>query len=301
MMAREERYSSNSTILEPRKYNSGTTTRATAQVPAVKEAIEEKDEEYRKLMERWLRLLEYPVPNYRRLALDIEVYQPVETRVPDPTAAEYKVICASLRGSDGSKRVLLLKQTGTESVELPGIKVEVYDSEPELVSAVFRALNDYPFVLTFNGDDFDLRYLFHRAEKLGFTRDKIPIELGRESAGLKYGIHIDLYKFFFNRSIQVYAFSGKYRESTLDAISEALLETGKLEISTPISRLSYSELAAYCYQDAELVLNLTQFDGEVVMKLVTALSRISFLPIEDMSRQGVSGWIRSMLFREHRL
>ena len=37
------------------------------------------------------------------------------------------------------------------------------------------------------------------------------------------------------------------------------------------------------------------------MKLVTALSRISFLPIEDMSRQGVSGWIRSMLFREHRL
>src|SRR5712692_1342921 len=32
-----------------------------AQVPAVKEAIEEKDEEYRKLMERWLRLLEYPV------------------------------------------------------------------------------------------------------------------------------------------------------------------------------------------------------------------------------------------------
>src|SRR5260370_19175968 len=73
------------------------------------------------------------------------------------------------------------------------------------------------------------------------------------------------------------------------------------DISTPISRLSYSELAAYCYQDAELVLNLTQFDGEVVMKLVTALSRISFLPIEDMSRQGVSGWIRSMLFREHRL
>ena len=49
------------------------------------------------------------------------------------------------------------------------------------------------------------------------------------------------------------------------------------------------------------MLRLTQFDGEVVMKLVTALSRISFLPIEDMSRQGVSGWIRSMMFREHRL
>src|SRR3989442_7765427 len=47
-------------------------------------------------------------------------------------------------------------------------------------------------------------------------------------------------------------------------------------------------------------MNLTTFDGEVVMKLITALSRISFLPMEDMARQGVSGWIRSMLFREHR-
>src|SRR5438094_9917616 len=47
-------------------------------------------------------------------------------------------------------------------------------------------------------------------------------------------------------------------------------------------------------------MNLTSFDEEVVMKLITALSRISFLPMEDMSRQGVSGWIRSMLFREHR-
>src|SRR2546421_1964108 len=272
-----------------------------AQLPAVKEAIEEKDEDYRKLMERWLRLLEYPVPNFRRVALDIEVYSPIETRVPDPTAAEYKVTCASLCGSDDSKRVLLLKQNGSETVELPGIEVEVYDSEPELVSAIFRTLNEYPFVLTFNGDDFDLRYLFHRAlNHLGFYRDQIPIELGRESATVKYGVHLDLYKFFFNRSIQVYAFSNRYREVTLDAVSEALLETGKLDISAPVSRLSHAELAAYCYQDAELVMNLTSFDEEVVMKLITALSRISFLPMEDMSRQGVSGWIRSMLFREHR-
>src|SRR6266581_3657152 len=179
----------------------------------------ENDPSYQSVLDRWLRLLEFPVPDYRRVAFDIEVEQSKDTRVPDPTEAEDRVICASFSASDG----------------------------------------------------------------------------------VRYGIHLDLYKFFFNRSIQVYAFSGKYREVTLDAISEALLEEGKLEISTPVSRLSYSELAEYCYQDAQLVLRLTQFDGEVVMKLVTALSRISFLPIEDMSRQGVSGWIRSMMFREHRL
>jgi DNA polymerase, archaea type len=264
----------------------------------------ENDPSYQSLLDLWLRLLEFPVPDYRRVGFDIEVEQSKDTRVPDPTEAEDRVICASFSASDGLRKALLLKRQGldssaTESVS--GILLEFYETEEELLSAIFRILDDYPVVLTFNGDDFDLRYLSHRAQRLGYFRDTIPIELGRESAGVRYGIHLDLYKFFFNRSIQIYAFSGKYRESTLDAISEALLEEGKLEISEPVSRLSYSELAEYCYQDARLVLKLTQFDGEVVMKLVTALSRISFLPIEDMSRQGVSGWIRSMMFREHRL
>src|SRR5712692_11523720 len=267
--------------------------------------FEENNSEYQKLLERWLRLLEFQVPNYRRVAFDIEVHSPIETRVPDPAEAEYKVLCASFCSNDGLRKALLLRQPGhgTELSESSyGISLEFFETEEELLAAVFKELNEYPFVLTFNGDDFDLRYLFHRAlNHKGFSRDQIPIELGRESAALKYGIHLDLYKFFFNKSIQVYAFSGKYREVTLDAISEALLDEGKLEISEPIARLSYSELADYCFQDAELVLNLTRFDAEVVMKLITALSRISFLPMEDMSRQGVSGWIRSMLFREHRL
>src|SRR3989454_2804403 len=262
----------------------------------------EGDEEYKKLVSRWLGLLEAPLPTFRRLALDIEVHSPIDTRVPDPSLAEYKVICASLCGSDGIRRVLVLQrpEMGEASVQLEDTAVEFFETEEDLIASIFKALFDYPLVLTFNGDDFDLRYLYNPALNRGFTRDQIPIELGRESAGLKYGIHLDLYRFFFNRSIQVYAFGNKYREVTLDAISEALLEVGKAEILTPISRLSYTELARYCLQDAQLVLDLTMFDGEVVMKLVSALSRISFLPIEDMARQGVSGWIRSMMFKEHR-
>ncbi len=267
------------------------------------DSLLEGDGNYRELLTRWLRLLEAPVPDYRRVALDIEVHSPIETRVPDPTEAEYRVICASLCGSDDVRRVLILKRSDTvreSNVPPPEATLEFYDTEEELIVAIFKALNEYPFVLTFNGDDFDLRYLCHRAERLGFTRDQIPIELGRESAGVKYGVHLDLYKFFFNRSIQVYAFGNRYREVTLDGVTEALLDAGKMEISAPVSRLSYPELAAYCFQDAQLVLDLTQFEGGVVMKLISVLSRISFLPMEDMARQGVSGWIRSMMFKEHR-
>ena len=69
---------------------------------------------------------------------------------------------------------------------------------------------EYPFILTFNGDDFDLRYLVHRAMNLGFQRNEIPIDVGKRVCLLKYGVHIDLYKFFYNRSIQIYAFSNRY-------------------------------------------------------------------------------------------
>jgi DNA polymerase I len=268
----------------------------------VEELFHSESPEYRGLASEWMRLLECPVPQYRRVAVDIEVYQAVETRIPDPELAEYQVICVSLVGSDGASRVLLLRRGGTPegNASLPvSVKLEFYDSEEELLLHVFQAFLEYPIVATFNGDDFDLKYLYHRAQRLGFRNEEIPIELGRDVAFLKYGVHIDLYKFFFNRSIQIYAFGQKYRENTLDAVGEALVNTPKVEIES-VSSASYQELAAYCYRDSEIVLNLTSFNDDLVMKLMTALSRISYMTLDDVSRQGVSGWIRSIMFCHHR-
>jgi len=253
-------------------------------------------------LESWIRLLEYPAPDMRRVALDIEVYSPIATRVPNAEEAPYPVICVSLADSEGKKRVLILKrEEKTEELKLPeDVKVEFYSSERDLLSALFKAIDGYPFVITFNGDDFDLRYIFHRAQKLGFQRNEIPIEPGRRIYLLKNGIHIDLYKFFFNRSIQIYAFSQKYRNVTLDEVATAILGKPKLEISKPISELTYSELARYCLNDAEITLGLTSFDDDLVMKLLLILTRISKMPMEDVSRQGVSRWIRSFMQYEHR-
>ena len=273
------------------------------------QALEEADrllggeaQDYKALANEWLRLLECPVPQYRRAAIDIEVLQQVETRVPDPELAEMPVICASLAGSEGTGRILLLKRKGIETgqASLPkDTKFEYYDDEPQLLAALFQAFLDYPIIVTFNGDDFDMKYLYHRAQRLGFKNEEIPIELGRDVAFLKYGVHIDLYKFFFNRSIQIYAFGQKYRENTLDAVGEAIVGTSKIEIDS-VSKAPYQELGAYCYRDSEITLKLTSFNEDLVMKLMTALSRISFMTLDDVSRQGVSGWIRSILFCHHR-
>jgi DNA polymerase I len=267
-------------------------------------------EEAMQNIETWARLLEYPAPNFRRVALDIEVFTPtieiegkLTFRVPDPREASYQVICVALLGTDRKKRILLLRRPGVrEGIEkFPSdVSIEYFDSEEKLILEVFKALWEYPFVITFNGDDFDLRYLAHRAQNLGIKRSQIPIEVGRRVCLLKSGVHIDLYKFFFNKSLQVYAFSQKYRDVTLDEVGKALIGLTKLELTKPLNELSYAELAHYCLRDAEIALNLTTFDDNLVMKLILAITRISRMPMEDVSRQGVSRWIRNFLQFEHR-
>ena len=270
----------------------------------------DEPKEFLQYIEMWARLLEYPAPKFRRVALDIEVLPPVAereglktARIPDPHEADYPVICASLYGSDGKKRILLLKRENIRegSVKIPSdVSVEYYGSEEKMISGIFEALFDYPFVITFNGDDFDLRYLFYRAQKFGFKRSQIPIEVGRRVCLLTHSVHIDLYKFFFNKSIQIYAFSQKYRDVTLDDVGRALIGLTKIELTKLMTELTYTELAQYCFRDAEIALRLTTFDDDLVMKLILALTRISRMPMEDVSRQGVSRWIRNFLHHEHR-
>ncbi|MEM3607172.1 MAG: DNA-directed DNA polymerase I, partial [Candidatus Bathyarchaeia archaeon] len=238
-----------------------------------------------------------------RAAIDIEVYSPIATRMPSASEAEYPIICASIAGVNGERKIFLLKRDEIQegNASLPAeAEITYFNDERKLLIEFFKAVIKYPFILTFNGDDFDLKYLYNRARKLGFSKEAIPIELGRESASVTHGIHIDLYKFFFNRSIQVYAFNQKYRENTLDEVGKALIQFGKKEIQKPVSELTYSELAAYCLTDSMITLSLTTFNNSLVMKILTALSRIAVMPMEDVCRQGVSNWIRSMLYNEHR-
>ena len=273
-------------------------------VKQIRDTFKDATNEELDYIEEWARLLEYPAPKFRRVAIDIEVLAPIPTRVPDPREAVYPVICVSLYASDGLKKALILKREGArEGTEhLPAdVETEYFDTEEKLVRAVFDALWKYPFVLTFNGDDFDLHYLANRArDHLGFKQGEIPIEVGKRSCLLSYGVHIDLYKFFFNRSIQIYAFNNRYRDVTLNDIGRALIKLEKIPLAKRLGELTYTELARYCFRDAEITFKLTSFEDELVMKLILVLARISCMPMEDVSRQGVSRWIRNFLQREHR-
>jgi len=257
--------------------------------------------EFREHMLEWARLLQCPVPELRRVAVDIEVYTAVANRIPNPDEAGDPIICVSFVASDGLKRVIILNETGEEAVlpEIDGAEVAFYDDERALVEEVFRVLDEYPIVLTFNGDNFDLRYLKNRGQNLAFSADENPITLGRRFAYLRNGLHIDLYRFFMNNAIRIYAFGNRYRENNLDDVSGAITGRKKIPIGN-ITDLTFEELARYCLNDAEITFGLTSFNDGLAMKLMVLISRICKQTMEDMTRMGVSRWVLALMEWEHR-
>jgi len=249
----------------------------------------------------WIMLLEAQQPDPPYAALDIEVLSPVATRIPSASKAEDKVVAVSICGSDGRRCVYLLQRDqGQDNLRPLNFELKLYDSEKKMIEDVFNVLSEYAVIATFNGDEFDLPYLYNRANKLGIPREKNPIIISRDGATFISGAHIDLYSFFLNKSVQVYAFDNKYREHTLEAIAQSLLGRGKVKLEKPISELSDAELAEYSFGDAELVYSFLTVNNKLLLRLIFVLARISRLPLEDLCRHGVSGWIKNLLYYEHR-
>ncbi len=277
----------------------------------------ESGKEYREYVTTWADLLNQPIPELRRVAVDIEV-ESEEGRMPNPRDHDRRVTAVGFAGSDGLRKVLVLGENMPDS-GTPFIKeAEICKTEKELLEKAFQIINTYPIILTFNGDDFDLPYLYTRSqdpridarEGKVIPKDTIPIVVKKDSfikhgmqaepVGTRHGVHIDLFRTFQNRSIQIYAFSRKYTEFTLNAICEALLEDSKLEYEGEIGELPMQKLAEYCMKDADLTFRLTSFNDNLLMKLLVVIARIGRLSVDDIARFGVNQWIRGILYYEHR-
>jgi DNA polymerase I len=280
-------------------------------------------EKYRHYIQEWADLLNQPIPNMKRVSIDIEV-ESEEGRIPNPREHDRRIIAVGFSGSDGFRKVLLLEQKENSSnnrdlkTNLLIPEAQLYGTEKELLEETFRIIGSYPIIITYNGDDFDLPYLYARSQDpaidpgmgVAIVKQDVPIIMKRESfvkrgiqsepVQIKNGIHIDLFRTFQNRSVQIYAFSHKYSEYTLNAISEALLNDTKYEFEGDIGELSTDKLAMYCLKDADLTFRLTSFNDNLLMKLLIVISRIGRMSIDDIARFGVNQWIRGMMYYEHR-
>ena len=253
---------------------------------------------------QWANLLNQPIPKIKRVSMDIEVESEVG-RIPDPKIAEKKITAVGFEGSDGLKQVFILRRSGIdEGVNelLPGVKIIFYDEtkEKEMVLDTFELIEKYPLLITYNGDGFDLPYLYNRANRLGIDRQKNPLYMMRDSATLTDGVHLDLYRTMSNRAFQIYAFGQKYSDFSLNSVAKGLLGEKKIDYGVELGNLTLYQTANYCQNDARITYNLTSFNNDLLMNLLIVISRIARMPIDDISRMGVSQWIRSLLYYEHR-
>ncbi|MHA1521297.1 MAG: DNA-directed DNA polymerase I [Promethearchaeota archaeon] len=252
------------------------------------------------------------IPPLKRMAYDIEVEETSDGNLPDPTIAKYKVISVSFAATDGLRLVYCLDREdlpdGHYPVDFPeGTEVFFFKNERELVIETFRKIWEYPIVITFNGDNFDNSYLYHRARKLRINETLNPILTSRgggmvtRNTHYKKGIHIDVFQFFANRSIKGYAFGGAYLRNSLDDISSSLLGTGKIKHEgTRIGAMNLAQLIHYNMVDSILTLELTTFNNNVMWNLLLVLMRITRLPMQDLFRLQISAWIKSLFLAEHR-
>jgi DNA polymerase I len=248
-----------------------------------------------------IKLFEYPAPNFKRASLDIEVLNE-EKKMPRPEIANYPVICVCIKTTEGKRIAFLLTQPNKTFDKYPDVdELYTFSDEKDLLLELFKYIQQFPFLITFNGDGFDLMYLRNRAYRFGIQNEYIPLIPSGNATFMRSTIHIDLYRFFQITAIKNYAFQGKYKEVSLDTLSKLLLKKGKFnEDKRMVGEMDYNTLVNYCMRDAELTLELTTFDDNLVINLMTAISRISRMPIEECSRKAVGRWIASFLFYQHR-
>jgi DNA polymerase, archaea type len=259
-------------------------------------------DEERENYKMWAELMEYSAPNFKRAAVDIEVWNDVENKIAIPEQALNPVTAICFVNNKGERIALVLIREGFKFEGIPPNidRMEFFSNEKDLLLRTYALINENPIILTFNGDDFDLPYLYYRGIRFDINKSNIPISIRSKVAMLNNSIHIDLHKFLSIKAMKTYAFANKYKDVGLDEVSIALLGRGKIKYNKKFNDLTYYELSNYCMEDSQLTLDLTTYDDNVVMNLILMIQRISRLPIENSSRKNVGTWIKNFMTYEHR-
>ncbi|MFW9929408.1 MAG: 3'-5' exonuclease, partial [Candidatus Thorarchaeota archaeon] len=263
---------------------------------------------YKDLVNQFLPFFTEPIPTDDILltSLDIEVRNPPKI-FPKANLAQYPINCIALQNNKGKGYVLILEDKEKKLEEdykknLPSdVIVEKFSRENDLLERINELINQVPVVFTFNGDDFDIQYLANRLKIKKVPNNKFRYN-GRSKTGLiENSVHIDLFKWFNNPAIKTYAYSGKYKKSSLGEIVSSLIDENKIDVEGEISDLPVDRLAFYCWNDAKITLDLIMDDNYLTWKLMILLCRICHIPIDELVSKRVSSWLMYFLYYEHRL
>lgn len=203
------------------------------------------------------------------------------------------------------------------------VEIVEFDEEVDLLHATFNIIEEYPFLETYNGDNFDLHYLYNRAINLGIEKGNIPFWIKQEkglrgyyqTGILKNGNHLDEYHWFSNRSIKAYVYGSPYVRETLDEVGENVVGYQKVHHDIVnekgeekwLPHYSRNEMIYYCFIDTQLTFDLVHFSRpgqrteNLIYSLIFLLMRISKLGFYAVLHRQISYWIRSMFYYQHRV
>jgi len=268
-----------------------------------------ESEELIELAEINMPIFEMPLPDVERISFDIEVASP-RGIFPVPEEARFRVNAIATYDSTDHASVWILgfSPTTTELKEIEnnlGYLPEVrhFLDERRLLKDFFNEIINHQIILSYNGDNFDLPYLLNRGRKLGLD---VPIY-----EGFKHGfyhkkqyhfvgtIHLDLFRFFANNSVRLYAFGGKYSRLRLDDVAEALLGEKKVEHNLWFDEMTRGQMVEYNAKDVELTLRLTTFSDNLTWAVMLMIMRVGKMTLTQVNRASISNWILNWLAFEH--
>jgi len=240
----------------------------------------------------------FPDMDKHIMAIDIEVDNDYK-RAINPFAARYPISSIGIYAKTFSKVVALSDSVRAKNYkyDMPeDINLQIVESEKILLDICLAIIIKRPekFIITFNGDKFDIPYMCTRANLLGLFKWNAEIwgrwDHRRETVikGIKNKFLVDLYPFFSNPSIKNYTFKSKYVRNGLDDITEALLGVSKYKFEGKINQLNANELGYYNYIDAKRTYELCTFNGGIVFDLIFMFMRISGKTFENIHRRKIS-------------
>ena len=193
--------------------------------------------------------------------------------------------------------------TGSEKVE---VEVYCYEDELELLNNVWEVLKSKRVWITYNGNAFDVPYLFYRSLRLGLVPPNLRVvttavvATNNKEVPVIYpsdGVHADLYLWFTKPVVKNYVHGNAYNNFGLDDVAKAVIGARKYQLKpgTLPSSLKPDELIQYSAIDSYLALRLFEHDYPMMVLLMRATG----VPFTVLMTSQISRWIYYLLLRYH--
>lgn len=261
---------------------------------------------YSEIIDDFLPLFIEDIPQLVFYAMDIEVASPRNV-FPKVSESSYPISCIAINSSNNESTILynseidFLKSSDLRHEDLPeNASIKSFQNEQDLVKELFTLLKDIPILVTYNGNQFDLPYIINRAKKLGIKSNLLSYDFKMKVARFESGLHIDLYDWFSNPAIRLYAYSGAYKDLKLDTVTNTILNKQKYDYEGTIWDLTGKELIYYNWMDTQLTLELLTNDNRSTFKIMMLLGRITHVPLDELVNRQVSTWLQYFFQFEHR-